>query len=42
LAKEKFDMDKSYHFSFDFFLPKNFPIIDDRLIIGQWKQSGKE
>ena len=31
--------DRDLWFGFSFFLPINFPIVNDRLVIGQWKQS---
>lgn len=40
--KKHFDLDKSYKFSFDFFVPEDFPIIDNRLVLGQWKQQFEE
>lgn len=40
--KEKFELWKLYRFSFDFKIPENFPIIDNRLVIGQWKQRASQ
>ena len=37
--KEHYYLNKTYRFKFDFFIPEDFPIIDNRLVIGQWKQS---
>ncbi len=31
-------MDRTYQYSFSLFLPKDFPIVDTRLVIAQWKQ----
>lgn len=41
-AKKHFFINKSYRFSFDFFVPEDFPIIDNRLVIWQWKQQFME
>ncbi|AHB41762.1 hypothetical protein P148_SR1C00001G0976 [candidate division SR1 bacterium RAAC1_SR1_1] len=41
-GKEHFLLGKSYRFNFEFFIPENFPIIDNRLVIGQWKQQFEE
>ncbi len=31
-------MDRIYEYSFSLYLPKDFPIVDTRLVIAQWKQ----
>ena len=31
-------MDRTYEYSFSLYLPKDFPIVDIRLVIAQWKQ----
>jgi hypothetical protein len=40
--KEKFDLNKTYKFTFDFYIPNDFPIIDNRLVIWQRKQVAKD
>lgn len=41
-TKEHYYLGKSYKFSFDFFIPEDFPIVDNRLVIWQWKQQFME
>ncbi len=36
--KERYELWKAYTFSFDFMIPEDFPILNNRLVIGQWKQ----
>ncbi len=37
-AKDHYSLGKKYKFTFDFFIPEDFPIVDNRLVIWQWKQ----
>lgn len=40
--KEHYYLGKTYTFMFDFFIPEDFPIVDNRLVIWQWKQQFEE
>lgn len=40
-SKHNITSGRFYEYSFSFYLPKNFPIKNRRLVIGQWKQKGK-
>lgn len=41
-TKNHYYLEKSYRFNFDFFISEDFPIIDNRLVIWQWKQQFME
>ncbi len=35
------EFEETHLYRFSFYMPKDFPIIDTRLVLGQWKQKGK-
>ena len=41
-TKDHYYLNRSYRFKFDFFIPEDFPIIDNRLVIWQRKQQFME